>query len=100
MKHLLLPDYDFDTYELKLTNLRDYIKMYAMKSADGDKMAMYFPFQTNIYVEEDLTEYEWEAFDLEKRCPFVPQVEKWENGSCVKFVSGNEDTLYIGVRKK
>ena len=79
--------------------MRDTVGLCAMQSQDQRQLVLYVPSPTNIYLKEDLTEYEWEAFDLKTRFPYVPVIKRTESGSIMQMVNGKEDALYIGHKK-
>ena len=93
--------YDFNPYKLQLLEdkMRDTVGLCAMQSQDQRQLVLYVPSPTNIYLKEDLTEYEWEAFDLKTRFPYVPVIKRTESGSIMQMVNGKEDALYIGHKK-
>jgi hypothetical protein len=70
-------------------------------SPDGEKVAIYLPFNTPVHVARDLTETEYEcvSFNLSQRYVAKPEIQATCDGSLIQLHWFNSDIVVIGIQK-
>lgn len=69
-------------------------------SADGDLVALYFPYDRPILVADDLTARTLTAWDLAARAPIRPELERVDGGTVVRPFGVQQDALVLAERRR
>ena len=68
-------------------------------SSDENKIVIYLPFNHDITVLKDLSDYNIEMFTLDSKRIINPWVDVKENKTLIHMCECNEDTLIVAVKK-
>jgi len=95
--------YIFETYHLFDIEPVDIIlnktkEIIASASKDNEKIIIYIPYSTNVYLNKNLKGYKWTLIDFSNKYFGKPDIRLMENKSVIKMYEFNTDLLIIGLK--